>query len=643
MVPGRPVRWAGRGLAAALVVLVTWTAPAGVRAEAGQAWWGDTPDSAPAAAGQGTAIHLFYGSPLPPELWSSRDRAALQAALASGTAGLTDLYNQWLAIADLRAALYEAGGTPAPAGVTVYPLGVSAALHALDLALWAREEAIVAVLGGGPAPPYPDFASLGYRDGGAFVGAQRQPSTLDPARVAAVLRDLGLPPALLAGDRVFLLPYRMPQEYGVTDVLGPDIRVWIGADADQDLRHVLAHELGHAIHFRFGGYDSVLDPAGNGRPLSAFWQQYLTMRGLAWSDPALAPWSLQTPECFAEDVARLATGAGDPLGYQAACPPPTDAQLGALRAWLRDLAAAPPPATVFQQAQWVRWTYPWPASCFGHFQAVVFTAEPQVTVSLALDGGAAGGPYTVQLAGQAAPLGTLAPGASWTGTVPVPQDGQVEVQADSPTLILSSLEIYRRPEFVPEPRLSGVFPDTLDHWSRAVVAAAVRIGVVGGYPDGTFLPDVPVDRAEFARMLAAALPARLFARSGRALAWPDVPPGYWAEPFIAAVGPLLPGVTAGAPFRPAAVLTREEGAAWVTGAFGWTPLSPERAQAVLAAYPDGAAADPAEAGRLAAAVSLGLLVGDAGSGTLRPTAPLTRAEAAVLVLRAVDLAAATQG
>ncbi len=619
-------------------------APPAGGAPAGGAWSGDNAASAGAAVGSGSTIDLFYGAPLGAQAWLGRDQQALSAALGAGTASLTDLYNQWLAIADLRAAVYEAEGQLEPDGVIVYPPGPSAVAHALDLAQWARENAILAELGVQSAQPYPAASDLGYRDAGDYIDPALVPTTITPAQVASILDSLDLPAALFAGDRIMLMPYDMPQEYGLTDVIGPEIRIWIGADASIDLPHVLEHELGHAIHFRFGGYDSIYTSAGGTRPLSAFWENYLAMRGLQWHDPALYPWAQQTPECFAEDVASLFDGPDDILGYQAACDPPTAQQASALLALLRGLGFSSGASSPFQQSGWIQWSLPWPNAVMGDFEALFFTSAPQVAVSVSLDANAVGGPYTVDVPGAAAPLATLEPGAGWSGTVDVPAGGSAEIEADSPTYYLSGpLRFYRNAAFVPVPRISGVFPDTLDSWARADVAAAVRAGIAGGFPDGTFAPDAPVTRAQFARILASALPSLLYRTAPGSALPPDVPATSWEAPFVAAVVGALPGYAAGQAFLPDQAVTREEAAAWTVRAFGWAALPPPSAEALLETYPDGLAAAGADAPWFATALNMGLIVGDAGTGLLRPDAPLDRAEAAVLVLRAMQEAPAAGG
>lgn len=63
--------------------------------------------------------------------------------------------------------------------------------------------------------------------------------------------------------------------------------------------------------------------------------------------------------------------------------------------------------------------------------------------------------------------------------------------------------------------------DIAAHWSKDAVSAAVEKGYVDGYPDGTFLPDKSVTRAEFIKMLAEALKLKH-----------DAGTGDWYQPYV---------------------------------------------------------------------------------------------------------------
>lgn len=47
--------------------------------------------------------------------------------------------------------------------------------------------------------------------------------------------------------------------------------------------------------------------------------------------------------------------------------------------------------------------------------------------------------------------------------------------------------------------------DIKDHWAYNYISRGIELGFISGYPDGTFLPDNPVSRAEFSKMMNSAL------------------------------------------------------------------------------------------------------------------------------------------
>lgn len=58
---------------------------------------------------------------------------------------------------------------------------------------------------------------------------------------------------------------------------------------------------------------------------------------------------------------------------------------------------------------------------------------------------------------------------------------------------------------IDDPDRLSVFKDITGHWAESTIIKAVEQGVVNGYPDDTFKPDRTVARAEFAVMLMNAL------------------------------------------------------------------------------------------------------------------------------------------
>jgi len=109
------------------------------------------------------------------------------------------------------------------------------------------------------------------------------------------------------------------------------------------------------------------------------------------------------------------------------------------------------------------------------------------------------------------------------------------------------------------------FSDISKHWAEESIKQAVLDGIITGFPDGTFRPDKPVSRAEFTVMLACALELD---GSGASLPFTDrAEIGAWAEEAIAhavRVG-IVNGYGDGR-FRPNVPITRSEMATMIARA-----------------------------------------------------------------------------
>ena len=58
---------------------------------------------------------------------------------------------------------------------------------------------------------------------------------------------------------------------------------------------------------------------------------------------------------------------------------------------------------------------------------------------------------------------------------------------------------------VPDQSVAATPTDVSGHWAYTYIARGIQLGFISGYPNGTFLPDKAVSRAEFAKMINAAL------------------------------------------------------------------------------------------------------------------------------------------
>ncbi|MFD0711400.1 S-layer homology domain-containing protein [Paenibacillus sp. GCM10027626] len=168
--------------------------------------------------------------------------------------------------------------------------------------------------------------------------------------------------------------------------------------------------------------------------------------------------------------------------------------------------------------------------------------------------------------------------------------------------------------------------DIAGHWAEAAIKQAVAIGVVRGYPDGTFKPNRNITRAEFTVMLAGALQLE---GEGKPDAFTDREKiGAWASRAVAqaAQAGLIRGYADGS-FRPEAAVTRAEMAAIVARALH-LPADPKAGTG----FADDAAIPQWAKGSAAALGKLGITSGRSGN-RFAPNETATRAEAAVFLLR----------
>ncbi|WP_314586514.1 S-layer homology domain-containing protein [Paenibacillus terrigena] len=116
------------------------------------------------------------------------------------------------------------------------------------------------------------------------------------------------------------------------------------------------------------------------------------------------------------------------------------------------------------------------------------------------------------------------------------------------------------------------FSDISGHWAEANIKQAVSGGIVTGYPNGTFMPDKTVTRAEFAVMLMNTLKLQ---EAGTTLTFTDTAKiGSWAQSAVtqAVQAGIIKGYKDGT-FRPETVITRTEMAAMLANALGQSSVA----------------------------------------------------------------------
>ena len=115
--------------------------------------------------------------------------------------------------------------------------------------------------------------------------------------------------------------------------------------------------------------------------------------------------------------------------------------------------------------------------------------------------------------------------------------------------------------FAPVQVYAASFPDITGHWAEPYINSAINKGITTGYSDGTFKPDKPVTRAEFASMMNKAL--------GNAETTPitftDVPSSEWyySDVSKSVAAAYVSGYDNNS-FKPNNPITREEAAVMIS-------------------------------------------------------------------------------
>ncbi|MEH1799091.1 MAG: fasciclin domain-containing protein [Nostoc sp.] len=190
------------------------------------------------------------------------------------------------------------------------------------------------------------------------------------------------------------------------------------------------------------------------------------------------------------------------------------------------------------------------------------------------------------------------------------------------------------PSATPSPTSTTNLSDvSSDYWARPFIQALADNNVIAGFPDGTYRPNQPVTRAEFAALIQKAFNNQNRVRQLSAGGFSDVPAGYWAASAIQQA--YETGFLAGYPgnvFRPNQEIPRVQGIVALSSGLGLTGGDTN----TLSTYYNDASAIPNYAvGSVAAATVGNLVVNYPDVKQLNPQQSLTRAEAAALLYQAL--------
>ncbi|MDD3652570.1 MAG: DUF1533 domain-containing protein [Desulfotomaculaceae bacterium] len=171
-----------------------------------------------------------------------------------------------------------------------------------------------------------------------------------------------------------------------------------------------------------------------------------------------------------------------------------------------------------------------------------------------------------------------------------------------------------------------ILTDIDDHWAMDNINKLVSMGCINGYPDGTFKPDHPITRAEFATILVKAFQ---FENKG-GIVFADTA-GHWARDYIAMAS--ANGVVTGYDddtFGPDDLITREQMAVMIVRA---AKLASEAGET---SFTDSDNISHWAKDSIAIATGNGIMKGYPDH-TVRPQDNATRAEAVTVIINALEI------
>ena len=185
------------------------------------------------------------------------------------------------------------------------------------------------------------------------------------------------------------------------------------------------------------------------------------------------------------------------------------------------------------------------------------------------------------------------------------------------------------PTPAPTPGNPAGFSDTQGHWAEPFIQGLVSRGLISGFPDGTFKPEAPITRAQYAAVIAKTfdLPAKQTAKN-----FSDVPQGFWAADFITKANQM--GFISGFPdntFRPNQNLTRVQS---IVSLISGINLS-GGALDVLKVYTDRAQIPSYATDMVAIATQRRIIVNHPNLRQLEPMRDISRAEVVAIIYQAL--------
>ena len=176
---------------------------------------------------------------------------------------------------------------------------------------------------------------------------------------------------------------------------------------------------------------------------------------------------------------------------------------------------------------------------------------------------------------------------------------------------------------------SSRFPDVAGHWAQAYIEALAARDIIDGFPDGTYRPNEPVTRAQFAAIVNAAFSP---APERPGINFADVRSDFWGNTAIQSTyrGNFLSGYP-GAIFQPNQQIPRVQALVSLS-----TGLNlPAGDTTVLTRYQDATQIPAYATGAIATATQRGIVVNYPNVQQLNPNQVATRADVAAFIYQAL--------
>ncbi|MEH2170060.1 MAG: S-layer homology domain-containing protein [Nostoc sp.] len=170
-----------------------------------------------------------------------------------------------------------------------------------------------------------------------------------------------------------------------------------------------------------------------------------------------------------------------------------------------------------------------------------------------------------------------------------------------------------------------------NYWAAQFIQQLSQRGVIAGFPDGSFRPEEPVTRAQFAAMVNKAFQK---AQQRQPISFADVPSNYWASSAIEQAYTI--GFLSGYPgnrFEPNQAIPREQVLVSLANGLEYSPSG--NTESTLQYFNDASNIASYARSPIAAATQKQIVVNYPNVNFLNPTATATRAQVAAFIYQAL--------